>query len=199
MTPPTLTPEALAHARDVAERYNNGSLVLGILAWPLLMYALIQIHARTRYRIFLFLVPSAYPIGLFTARVTATILMKTGVLINWFGIRIRVAALPPQVTDTFLSRVYHLEDEDEVMTFLAVLMMAVIVFGLLGLIVVRNDKYVWCDGCKQERTRSDWKEADYGKGGDKPDSARCRRCQDLECGGFVVEEKKMLEESTSEV
>ncbi|KAK4889659.1 hypothetical protein LTR27_011551 [Elasticomyces elasticus] len=189
MTPPTLTPEALAHAEDVAQRYKNGALVFGLLAWLPLAYALIQIHARTRYRIFLFLVPSAYPIGLFTACVTATILMKTGVSINWLGIRIRVAALPPQVTDTFLSRVYHLKDEDEVMAFLGVLMIAVIVFGLLGLVVVRNDKYVWCDGCKQERTRSDFREADYGQGGDKPGSARCRRCQDLEGGGFAFGEK----------
>ncbi|KAK5676403.1 hypothetical protein LTS10_011216 [Elasticomyces elasticus] len=196
MTLPTLTPEALAHAEDVAQRYNNGAIILGLLAWIPLMYIFIQIYARTLIRIFLFLVPSAYPIGLFTAAVISQILMETGISINWLGIRIRVAALPPQATDTPIGRLCHLSDKDTVMGFLLFVMVLMIPFGLLGLIAMNAGvDWLWCDSCKQERKRGHWKKADYGKGGDKPDSARCRQCQDLECGGFVVEEKKMLEKS----
>ncbi|KAK5692208.1 hypothetical protein LTR17_025474 [Elasticomyces elasticus] len=189
-----LSPEAIELAGIKADEYARWFTLLGLLLAIPLTYILIWLYCVTLYRIFKFLVPSGMLIGMFAAALMARVWVSTGITMNLFGFKMEIQ--PTKLGAISYAAAVHTRTLwVDVVAYVALVILLAF-FGALGVFNLRHGRMtsIWCDGCKQERKRSDWKKADYGRGGDKPDSARCRRCQDLECGGFVVEEKELLEE-----
>ncbi|KAK3640625.1 hypothetical protein LTR56_003688 [Elasticomyces elasticus] len=199
MSAQVLTPEAIELAGIKADEYARWFTLLGLLLAIPLTYILIWLYCVTLYRIFKFLVPSGMLIGMFAAALMARVWVSTGITINLFGFKMEIHPTKQGAISYAAAVRTHTMWGDVVALVALVILLAI--FGALGVFNLRHGRmtWIWCDSYKQERKRSDWKKADYGKGGDGPNSARCRRCQDLECGGFVVEEKKLSEQSTPEV
>ncbi|KAK5710437.1 hypothetical protein LTR17_018885 [Elasticomyces elasticus] len=188
------TPEAIELAELKAEEYSKWFEILALYAAIPLTFFLRWLYCVTLYRIFKFLVPSAVLISMFAAILIARVWIYTGMTIHLFGFKMEIQPTKlGAISHAAAVRTHTLWGDVVALVALAILLAT---FGALGVCNLRYGKMtsIWCDSCKQERKRSHWKKADYGKGGDKPDSARCRRCQDLECGGLVVEEKDIFEE-----